>query len=111
MSNKTAREEQIARAITDMLASEAEGARSRHWGGHGRPRFTYTTTRVEDGWASYVAFRDLSRHSQPERDQWVIDPASVHIHSQRKAAKARAWNLFQGWLLGEGEKVRWGSFA
>lgn len=38
-------------------------------------------------------------------------PESFATHRTRKAAKARAWNLYQGWRLGRGLKTTWRSFA
>lgn len=76
--------------------------------GRSQPVFCWTTTAVErlgdTGWASYVATTD--RYGTVK----VVDE-SITLHKQRKLAKARAWNLYQGWRLARGLKTTWRTFA
>jgi hypothetical protein len=106
------RDEQIERILREELAQLAndEDVRWRWWGTRGRgPLFIFTTTAVERGgergWLSFVGSEDRGGTVS------VPDIRSVELHRQRKAAKARAWNLYQGWRLARGMTTRWGTFA
>jgi hypothetical protein len=109
------RDRQIKAAMQAELARLVRDARGRRWYGgyyskaNPQPLFCYSTQKItrgtEEGWASWVELPD------PDRSSFTPDEDSYTFHRQRKEAKARAWNLWQGWRLARGLRVSWGSFA
>lgn len=107
----SARQKQVEETLRLILANDAAAARYRYFGGNNRPRFVYTTQRVNvDGemlWASFVAL-------SPGPGQYDPIPESVVGHAKRRDAKARAFNLFTGWALGTGKgpsRYGWTGYA
>jgi hypothetical protein len=114
------RDRQVKQAMQDelkRLVDEAEG--ERWWGGHWsranpQPMFCYSTRKItrgaEEGWASWVAVPLTPQPGRPHATFEVVEESYV-LHRQRKQAKARAWNMWQGWRLARGLQVTWRDWA
>lgn len=112
---RNARHEQVEAAIAAEVSGLADGKRWRGWGGRGQqPTFAYTTEKVQRPaaqWGGYMA----ARVSEGWVSYAIVDGEAISssfvLHATRKAAKARAWNLWQGYRLARGLTVSWRSFA
>lgn len=109
-----ARERQVKATEKEELERLVQGdVRYRWWRGRakGDPGFLYTTEAVEcfgkRGWVSWIERQDATQ--MPGVTAAITE--SFVLHKTRNAAKARAWNLYQGWRLAEGLSTSWGSFA
>lgn len=112
-----ARDRQIKELMQAELARLTnERGGERWWGGHWskanpQPIFAYSTKKItrgnDEGWASWVEVPVTT--STPVRFKPI--PESYVLHRQRKQAKARAWNMWQGWRLSRGLSLSWRSFA
>lgn len=114
----TRRQRSIELAVAEEIMRAAAKS-ERYFRSGGRPRgevpyFCYCTQAVDldlpgDGgrvWVSWVT--DFSAgHTTGD----AVIPQSIELHKQRKAAKSRAWNLYQGWRYARGLNARWGTFA
>lgn len=111
------REGQIAETVKEelqRLTTFGGGVRYRFWRGRakGDPGFVYTTEKVEcfgkSGWVSWVEQADTTQMD----GTYTPITESFELHKTRNAAKARAWNLWQGWRFSEfGAEQRWGTFV
>lgn len=101
------RSRQVQNVIDAEILRAAREANPRWWGGRGdTPRFVYCAQPIElddgrRGWASWV-----------ENDKLQFGPLAqtVKFHRRRRTAKARAWNLWQGWRLARGLKTNLSAF-
>lgn len=95
-----AREAQRTETFRDDLLRAATRARYRYYSarGKGTPEFYWSTEQIEvfgqRGWASWVRV-------QGSAGLLTAMSATVELHKTRNGAKARAFNLYQGWLYAE----------
>lgn len=115
MSDVAAKNAEAFRRLMQREVDEkAERANMRYFSPRGKhPAFCWTTEKVKvessplkEGWASYV----MAGHGSDEQPR-EVEGASYELHRTRKAAKARAWNLCQGYRLAKGLRVTWRTFA
>lgn len=125
---QTKRDRQVKRALSTrslqiaatkqqaLMQAVDETTGARWWGSGKQPRFCYCTQPVEyigeSGWVSWIGEPYQRLDWMPgEMNRYDHSPVfeTVVFHRRRNSAKARAWNLWQGWRLAKGLSTSWRS--